>query len=607
MTRKHVIARTCLVFLFISQGSRVSDRGLQCIGNLEILKPWKVINAGLHLCPYTTVSQSWRQLIADGTMDHQLKVLARLLLALTSPVPAPRTQFPKDDLHASLQAASMYPQEGFMTWAQRKQLQALVQRHAPAAKLILNVGFHQGHSAECLLEAATDAKVISFDIDEHKESVAAGELFLRGRYNGRHHLVRGDSTKSLLNFAVEQAGRADVIVIDGGHKFPVPQLDLRWGVACCQPGALVVCDDMHMPDVAQAWEAAIDSGILRPIGEPLRFEGQRSMIAGEVIKVPQIPSSSLAFAGVADVVIDGDALAAALEQSSLDVESLRSTVQPILAQAIDALQHSGAVRLRGVMPKGSEEVPPTPDSPAGNQVPLMWRKLTLALAAAAGEPYSFVGFHGGSLVQSVLPLDEHLHTASVYGSALLPMHREFALSTPEVRCDTLVLVCLRAQGCPNMGRTLVVSSEQVSNLLPPEDLEVLAKDDALALCASFAKKPWLRPAVEGESLNVFDEQFVPTLELQVHADVAEAWQRLRAAALALAQPVELASGDALIINNTRALHGREAFSEKSHGERRWLTRAYARSSLPPQATEERLLRVRYFAHEPLAGRWENLL
>ena len=63
------------------------------------------------------------------------------------------------------------------------------------------------------------------------------------------------------------------------------------------------------------------------------------------------------------------------------------------------------------------------------------------------------------------------------------------------------------------------------------------------------------------------------------AATEQAWRELMDTALRLADHIELQRGDALIINNVRACHGRTAFNPKLDGSDRWLVKTYLTSNL----------------------------
>jgi L-asparagine oxygenase len=62
-------------------------------------------------------------------------------------------------------------------------------------------------------------------------------------------------------------------------------------------------------------------------------------------------------------------------------------------------------------------------------------------------------------------------------------------------------------------------------------------------------------------------------------EVDAAWERLNAAAFAMADPIDLQAGDCLILNNTRCHHARTAFTPRFDGKDRWLLKSYGTSNL----------------------------
>jgi hypothetical protein len=105
----------------------------------------------------------------------------------------------------------------------------------PRISTICEIGLNAGHSAAMWLIANPTAKVVMFDLFEHKYSKAVEE-FLRtdamkyGLVNtdARLTTVMGSSLDMVPKFARENPGfKCDLLSVDGGHFSGIPQQDLQ--------------------------------------------------------------------------------------------------------------------------------------------------------------------------------------------------------------------------------------------------------------------------------------------------------------------------------------------------------------------------------------------
>lgn len=133
-----------------------------------------------------------------------------------------------------------FPTEGFVSEKQQKQLCELIAQYAPQTKRIMEIGFNAGHSAECFLKWNPNVHVVSFDIGRHNY-VQKGKEYIDAIYPGRHTLIIGDSTKTVLEYKPDVP--FDVIFIDGGHDYPIAQADLENCKRLAHANTFVVMDD----------------------------------------------------------------------------------------------------------------------------------------------------------------------------------------------------------------------------------------------------------------------------------------------------------------------------------------------------------------------------
>ena len=140
---------------------------------------------------------------------------------------------------------------------------------------VLEIGFHHGHSSEVFLKHKNDCQsVISFDLGEWWGNGKVGKKYLDVKYPGKHTIVIGDSTETVLGH-IDGARKYDIIFIDGGHSFEVASADLKNCSKLAHKDTIVIVDDVihneefhmhftHGP--SKAWELAKESGLVSELG-----------------------------------------------------------------------------------------------------------------------------------------------------------------------------------------------------------------------------------------------------------------------------------------------------------------------------------------------------
>ncbi|MDH6131811.1 L-asparagine oxygenase [Kitasatospora sp. MAA4] len=229
-----------------------------------------------------------------------------------------------------------------------------------------------------------------------------------------------------------------------------------------------------------------------------------------------------------------------------------------------------------------DELGPTPAHwrrPAGTAGTASVHELYLVLVASAlGDVFAWSTVQDGSLVQDLMPVrGEEWEKNAGSSASVLDLHNEDAFSA--LRCDYLGLLCLR-----NDDRVPTVyapfdpaglSREQRRILSEPRYL--LAPDEEhLRRAAERGEEP---PAPTrtgvlfgGDSAPylAFDEYFVETdpEDAEARAALAALTDQLRRSR----SDVALAPGELLIVDNYRAVHGRQPFPARYDGRDRWLKR-----------------------------------
>ena len=129
----------------------------------------------------------------------------------------------------------------------------------------MEIGFNAGHSSELFLKTNPRVEVTSFDIMEH-DYASTGKKYIDQHYPGRHTLIKGDSTKTIKNFAKRpNHQKFDFIFIDGCHEYKVAFEDILNMRKLTHKDTLVIVDDLQYAKVYKAWIRALRSNILKQV------------------------------------------------------------------------------------------------------------------------------------------------------------------------------------------------------------------------------------------------------------------------------------------------------------------------------------------------------
>lgn len=245
----------------------------------------------------------------------------------------------------------------------------------------------------------------------------------------------------------------------------------------------------------------------------------------------------------------------------------------------------GALLLHDV-PTGA--VPATPPHPTAPTVKDRTSELVmLTVAALLGHAVGYRPEHGGEIVQNIVPTRQGASAQISTSSRVdLLLHTETAFHPHRPR--HLLLLCLR--GDPAAGTTLA-SVAALLDHLDTETIDILsAPRFRTAVDASFLAG---RPSPIGPLLPVLrgrgdEAALVYDADLTTGEDAA-ARRALDALAAVIEEhhrTVVLDTGDLLVIDNHRAVHGRSAFTPRFDGTDRWLQRSFVVDDLDP-STDDR--------------------
>ncbi len=242
------------------------------------------------------------------------------------------------------------------------------------------------------------------------------------------------------------------------------------------------------------------------------------------------------------------------------------------------------VHLHG-LPVG--DVPRTPTTAASMEKPDRTSEATLlGIAQMLGEPVGYAQEHGGDIVQDLFPLASSVgRQLSTSSGVELAFHTETAFHPHRPRY--LLLLCLRGD---TKAATTLCSVEDLVKELSTETINVLGQRRfRCGVDESFGEgSAWVTPphAVLSNDANgtytlLFDGDLTFGIDQRADAAVTQ----LNAAIARARTSVTLASGDLLIVDNHRAVHGRSPFTARFDGTDRWLQRTFVVDDLGPSAAE----------------------
>jgi hypothetical protein len=150
-------------------------------------------------------------------------------------------------------------------------------------------------------------------------------------------------------------------------------------------------------------------------------------------------------------------------------------------------------------------------------------------------------------------------------------------------------LCLRGDPA---AQTLLCDVDQVLDLLDPEVRAVLAEprfrtgvDESFTAGAAAQRRPpsAILSGNPHRPTLVFDADLMQGTD----ADAQAALETFRDLTRARRVGLSLESGDLLVVDNDRCIHGRSAFRARFDGTDRWLQRSFVVGDLGPSAGERR--------------------
>ncbi|MFH8347383.1 TauD/TfdA family dioxygenase [Streptomyces sp. NPDC018045] len=195
------------------------------------------------------------------------------------------------------------------------------------------------------------------------------------------------------------------------------------------------------------------------------------------------------------------------------------------------------------------------------------------MSVQVGDPVCWQTLQEGRLFNDVLPIEGQEHAQTGHSSVhSLDFHVEDAFD--DDRCDVLALLCLRNPGLTATtvatAGALVGVGEEDRTLLCRPRFAIRPDPEHLKAGRSADPSPVWRPVLIGGSRPYLRVDPAYTTTAPGDDVAARAFSRLCHRLEEALTRVRLRPGDLVLIDNHRAVHGRDPFAPRYDGTDRWL-------------------------------------
>ena len=137
-------------------------------------------------------------------------------------------------------------------------------RGLPSTPTIIQIGAERGVSTLAILEERPDAFLFSIDVGERPEEIAN----VKAAHLDARRVVRGLGRSQSIGMFWPTDWLADMIFVDGDHRYAGVQGDIAAWMPCVKPGGLFVFHDYIAPEdrtpsiIGRVWEAIRDINLV---------------------------------------------------------------------------------------------------------------------------------------------------------------------------------------------------------------------------------------------------------------------------------------------------------------------------------------------------------
>lgn len=230
------------------------------------------------------------------------------------------------------------------------------------------------------------------------------------------------------------------------------------------------------------------------------------------------------------------------------------------------------------------EIPPTPAGRSALSKPdSLSEQLLLQATALLGEPIGYVQESGGCIVNNFFPQQTQSRAATSDSfDTELDLHTENAFHA--VLPDYLLLLCLRQDPAAE-AITYIASVDRILERLSYEQQAFLLNEPYNFFSDYSATGKNQRIDINKHQTVLYGDPDAPFFRFDPQFMVAyseraqQMLDSLRTIAWEVVEPVRLARGDLLIIDNRRTAHARSPFTARFDGSDRWMQRTFASCNL----------------------------
>lgn len=238
-----------------------------------------------------------------------------------------------------------------------------------------------------------------------------------------------------------------------------------------------------------------------------------------------------------------------------------------------------SVRIIPNLPIGN--VPKTPLTPFGAYSTLIADETLIKYAEKLGQPFGYIQEQNGQLIQNIVPVHKlEFDQISSSSKAELQMHTETAFHPYMPKY--VLLLCLR--GDITAETTYALLEDILENL--DDSVISLLKTDSFctSIDQSFRTKSECDVFIRKQIVSNDEQKLIYDSELMkpLNKNAGYALSQMSTAIQKVKRSIVLKTGDLMIIDNYKTIHGRKPFQAKYDGTDRWLKRCLVLEALPPK-------------------------
>lgn len=235
------------------------------------------------------------------------------------------------------------------------------------------------------------------------------------------------------------------------------------------------------------------------------------------------------------------------------------------------------------------DIPPTPATPfIDDSATPRATDVLMQFSEIGGFPVCYKQEHGGKLIHNLVPVHKTEYgQISTSSKTNLYLHTELAFHP--YKPSFIFLLCLRGD---EAAATTIASINEIMEKLDEETIKILELPNfTTGIDESFKNGKndnfsLITPVLRNTETGFDDSKWTMTFDLQLmkglDADSEFALNKMRDAVNASVDNVYLKTGDLMLIDNNRAVHGRSSFQPRYDGTDRWVKRLLTIKHMPPR-------------------------